>query len=59
MHKRLAKEAGRGDYAHHSAGGPMRDATAFYFRDIRTAHAFLLAFPMLALADDVRRFEGG
>ena len=47
----LNNNLGAGDYADHSSTTTGGSATAFYFRDLDNARAFLAAFPMLELAD--------
>jgi hypothetical protein len=49
----LDRGPGQGDYACHGAEitGAGYDATAFYFRDVETAQAFVSAFPNIVLAD--------
>ena len=45
----LREHVGSEDFANHSAG--LVDGTAFHFRTIEAAGAFLMAFPDLELAD--------
>jgi hypothetical protein len=51
MHRWLDAEIGRGSYAVHGAAATGVDATAWYFRRVEDAQAFVAAFPMLELAD--------
>jgi putative SOS response-associated peptidase YedK len=51
MHRWLEAEVGRGSYAVHGAGVGLTHATAWYFRTVEEAQAFVAAFPMLELAD--------
>lgn len=51
MHRWLDAEIGRGGYAMHGAAATGTDATAWYFRRVEEAQAFVAAFPMLELAD--------
>jgi putative SOS response-associated peptidase YedK len=51
MHRWLDAEVGRGSYAAHGARGGLTDATAWYFRTVEEAQAFVARFPMLVLAD--------
>jgi hypothetical protein len=51
MHHWLDAEVGRGSYAVHGAGPGLTHATAWYFRRVEEAQAFVAAFPMLELAD--------
>lgn len=50
-HQWLGAELGPGEYAQHATTATGTDATAFYFREIETARAFLAAFPDIVLAD--------
>ena len=54
MHAWLLKEIGTGNYAVHSATALGTQASGFYFRTTEAAQSFLLAFPMLELADGTR-----
>ena len=47
----LVQHLGPGNFANHAATTIAGQATAYYFRDIQSAHDFLSAFPMLVLAD--------
>jgi putative SOS response-associated peptidase YedK len=51
MHRWLDAEVGRGSYAVHGARDGLTDATAWYFRTVEAAQAFVARFPMLELAD--------
>ena len=51
MHRWLDAEVGRGSYAVHGAGAGLTHATAWYFRTVEEAQAFVTKFPMLELAD--------
>ena len=51
MHRWLDAEVGRGSYAAHGAGQGLTNATAWYFRTVEEAQAFVARFPMLELAD--------
>ena len=51
MHRWLDAEVGRGSYAEHGARTGLTDATAWYFRSVEAAQAFVARFPMLELAD--------
>lgn len=51
MHRWVDVEIGRGSYAAHGAGTGLAHATAWYFRTVEDAQAFVAAFPMLELAD--------
>lgn len=51
MHRWLDAEVGRGSYAVHGAGAGLTNATAWYFRTVEEAQAFVRRFPMLELAD--------
>jgi hypothetical protein len=51
MHRWLDAKIGRGGYAMHGAAAIGADATAWYFRKVEEAQAFVAAFPMLELAD--------
>ena len=51
MHCWLDAEVGRGSYAEHGARTGLTDATAWYFRSVEAAQAFVARFPMLELAD--------
>jgi hypothetical protein len=51
MHRWLDAEVGRGSYAAHGAGAGLTHATAWYFRTVEEAQAFVARFPMLELAD--------
>ena len=51
MHRWLDAELGRGSYAAHGAGAGLTPATAWYFRSVEDAQAFVAAFPVLELAD--------
>ena len=51
MHRWLDAEVGRGSYAVHGAGAGLTHATAWYFRTVEEAQAFVATFPMLELAD--------
>jgi hypothetical protein len=47
----LDANIGRGSYTAHGAGVGLAHATAWYFRAVEDAQAFVAAFPMLELAD--------
>ncbi len=47
----LENELGPGNYAHHGTTSVGGDATAFYFRDVEAARAFLSTHHSLILAD--------
>ena len=49
MHRWLNMEVGRGSYAEHGARTGLTDATAWYFRSVEAAQAFVARFPMLEL----------
>ena len=51
MHRWLDAAVGRGSYAVHGAGAGLTHATAWYFRTVEEAQAFVTKFPMLELAD--------
>ena len=51
MHHWLDAAVGRGSYAVHGAGAGLTHATAWYFRTVEEAQAFVTKFPMLVLAD--------
>lgn len=52
MHRWLDAEIGRGGYAVHGGGRALlTDTTAWYFRTVEDARAFVVAFPTLKLAD--------
>ena len=51
MHHWLDAEVGRGNFAAHGAGAGLTHATAWYFRTVEEAQAFVTKFPMLVLAD--------
>jgi hypothetical protein len=51
MHHWLDAAVGRGSYAVHGAGAGLTRATAWYFRTVEEAQAFVTTFPMLVLAD--------
>jgi hypothetical protein len=51
MHRWLDSQVGRGSYAVHGAGEGLTHATAWYFRTVEEAQAFVRTFPMLELAD--------
>jgi hypothetical protein len=51
MHRWLDAEVGRGNFAAHGAGAGLTQATAWYFRTVEEAQAFVATFPMLELAD--------
>ena len=51
MHRWLDTEVGRGSFATHGGGSPDADATAWYFRTVEDAQAFVATFPILELAD--------
>lgn len=51
MHQWLKASCLPNEYASHPAQTRGGSATAYYFRDIETARAFLARFPALALAD--------
>ena len=47
----LQVRAGKGNYAVHSASGRTGDTMAVHFRDVKTARAFVAAFPDVNLSD--------
>jgi hypothetical protein len=51
IHRWLDVKVGRGNYATHGAAAAGGDATAWYFRTVEEAQAFVARFPMLELAD--------
>ena len=55
IHVWLRDNLGPGRAVNQSARGLYCDATAYYFRDLQDAQAFLNAFPMLVLADGVEQ----
>jgi hypothetical protein len=50
MERWLVAEVGRDSYAQHSAH-TASEATAWYYRTVEEARAFVAAFPQLRLAD--------
>ncbi|AXI47874.1 hypothetical protein C1J03_18790 [Sulfitobacter sp. SK012] len=55
IHVWLRENLGQCRAANQSTRGLYCDATAYYFRDITDASAFLAAFPKLELADGVEQ----
>ena len=51
MYRWLDAEVGRGNYARTASAPAWRMRTAWYFRTVEEAQAFVAAFPMLVLAD--------
>lgn len=52
-HHWLQRNLGTDQYALHSAGRPSRDVFAVYFRRLVDLQAFVEAYQVLELADDV------